>query len=189
MGIIHSQSVFNYKHPRIREGEEGELLLRAFRRDFEVNGPSVVRIIRSVLRAWKRFKNHPNARIRERFAYDASNLPCRYSGELWATRKYYDGDTQRVAEISGLLDEIYKEFGLGSRLATPWIGRYLYRKLVEQQKRLDSGWTCEPPTFYETNQDRNKSAVRVEGIQTAQVDSNMHDCREHSIQISEIGCD
>ena len=47
---IHGQLKFNYQHPHIRNGEETEFLLRAFQRDFEVNGPSVVRIIRTILR-------------------------------------------------------------------------------------------------------------------------------------------
>ena len=46
----HGQLRFNYRHPRIRSGEETEYLLRAFRRDFEVNGPSVTRIARTLLR-------------------------------------------------------------------------------------------------------------------------------------------
>ncbi len=37
---IHGQSIFNYRHPHIRDGLETELVLRAFQRDFEVNGPN-----------------------------------------------------------------------------------------------------------------------------------------------------
>ena len=55
---IHGQSVFNYRHPHIRDGLETELIVRAFQRDFEVNGPSVVRIARTMLAGWKRYKNH-----------------------------------------------------------------------------------------------------------------------------------
>ena len=47
---VHGQLRFNFRHPRIRNGEEGEYLLRAFRRDFERNGPSVTRIARTLLR-------------------------------------------------------------------------------------------------------------------------------------------
>ena len=38
-GDIHGQLMFNYHHPHIKEGAEGEMILRAFQRDFEVNGP------------------------------------------------------------------------------------------------------------------------------------------------------
>ena len=148
---IHGQHIFNYKHPHIKDGEETELLLRAFRRDFEVNGPSVVRIVRAVLRGWKKYKNHPDARVRSRFAHEAANLPVRYSGVLWATRKFYRDKPQYVAQISELLKELHHEFGWRSRLAAPIAGRYLYSKLKKQQEMLAEGWTYEPPTFYETN--------------------------------------
>ena len=162
---IHGQFVFNYQHPHIREGQETEFLLRAFRRDFEVNGPSVVRIVRSVLRTWKKYKDHPDARIRARFADEATNLPVRYAGVLWATRRYYRDSPQRVAQISELLEELHNLFGWRSRLAAPIAGRYLFRKLRRQNEMLQHGWTYEPPTFYETNQTSGPPAAqRVHGV-------------------------
>ena len=41
-----------------------ELVVRAFDRDFAVNGPSTVRIVRTTLAGWKRYKDHPDPRIR-----------------------------------------------------------------------------------------------------------------------------
>ena len=41
-------------------------LLQAFQRDFDRNGPSVVRIVRTMLAGWQRYKHHPDARIRRR---------------------------------------------------------------------------------------------------------------------------
>jgi hypothetical protein len=148
---IHGQHVFNYRHPHIKDGQETEFLLRAFRRDFEVNGPSVVRIVRNVLRGWRKFKRHPNPRIRARFAHEAANLPTRYAGVLWAARRHYRDNPQHVAQINDLLSELHAEYGWRSRVAAPLAGRYLYRKLRQQQAKLDAGWTYEPPTFYETN--------------------------------------
>ncbi len=148
---IHGQHIFNYHHPHIKDGQETEFLLRAFRRDFEVNGPSVVRIVRTVFRGWQKYKQHPDRRIRARFAHEASNLPVRYAGVLWATRRQYRDNPQYVAQINELLEDLYGEFGWRSRLAAPIAGRYLYHKLQQQQKLLESGWTYEPPTFYETN--------------------------------------
>lgn len=84
-------------------------------------------------------------------AHEASNLPVRYAGVLWATRRQYRDNPQYVAQINELLENLYREFGWRSRLAAPVAGRYLYYKLQEQQKLLDSGWTYEPPTSYETN--------------------------------------
>ncbi|MGI9455040.1 MAG: B12-binding domain-containing radical SAM protein, partial [Aeoliella sp.] len=114
---IHGQKVFNYHHPHIEEGQETEFLLRAFQRDLEINGPSVVRIVRTVLRSWKKYKQHPNARIRARFAHEASNLPGRYAGVLWATRRFYQDDPWRVQQINQLLEELHEEFGRQSQHA------------------------------------------------------------------------
>jgi radical SAM superfamily enzyme YgiQ (UPF0313 family) len=162
---IHGQYVFNYHHPHIKDGQETEFLLRAFRRDFEVNGPSVVRIVRTVLHGWMKYKSHPNARVRARFAHEASNLPIRYAGVLWATRRYFRDNPQRVAQIGELLAELHQEFGWRSRLAAPMVGRYLYRKLRRQEQMLQEGLTCEPPTFYETNSHNGPdTATRVVGI-------------------------
>ena len=33
---VHGQTRFNYRHPHIVEGQEGEMVLRAFRRDFDL---------------------------------------------------------------------------------------------------------------------------------------------------------
>ncbi|NOY43750.1 MAG: radical SAM protein [Planctomycetes bacterium] len=165
---IHGQHVFNYHHPHIKDGQETEFLLRAFRRDFEVNGPSIVRIVRTVLRGWKKYKDHPDARVRARFAHEASNLPARYAGVLWAARHYYRDNAQRVSQINQLLSELHEEFGLRSRIAAPIVGRYLYRQLKRQEQMLDNGWTYEPPTFYETNHPQGPTEARpIKGIKAS----------------------
>lgn len=148
---IHGQLAFNYRHPHIPPGEETKYQLRAFEQDFQVNGPSVVRIVRSVLRAWTTFRRHPDQRIRARFAHEAANLPVRYAGVLWAARRQYRHDQRAVAQLDGLLKEIHAMFGWRSRIAAPIAGRYLFAKMRRQDKLLRNGTTYEPPTFYETN--------------------------------------
>jgi hypothetical protein len=165
VGDAHGQATFNYRHPHIHNGEEAELLLRAFRRDFEVNGPSVVRIIRTLLTGWRRYKEHPNARIRARFAHEASNLPVNYAGALWACQRRYRDDPHRRRLIAKVLVELCAEFGEVARQAAPIVGRRLYRALRCEERRLQQGWTYEPPTFYETNSAAGPpDAVRVVGI-------------------------
>ena len=160
---IHGQLVFNYRHPYIPDGEETKYLLRAFQRDFEINGPSVVRIVRAVLNAWKKYRDHPDLRIRARFAHEASNLPMRYAGVLWAAKRYYRNDPRCVTQLNALLDELHNLFGWVSRLAAPVVGRYLYHMLRRQESMLQKGWTYEPPTFYEKNRvdgPRNASLIK-----------------------------
>lgn len=148
---IHGQLGFNYRHAHIPQGRETELLLRAFQRDFEVNGPSVVRIVRTTLRAWKRFRDHSDQRVRARFAYEAANLNDRYAGVLWATREWYRDDARQAKSVADLLDELYAECGERARRAAPIVGQRLYKNIVQEEQRLSQGWTYEPPTFYETN--------------------------------------
>ena len=177
---IHGQLMFNFRHAHIKNGQEGEFLLRAFHRDFEVNGPSIVRIIRTILRGWKRHKNHPNPRIRNRFAHQAANLPIKYAGALWAARRRYRNDPHRRQLISQVLDELHAEFGWKSRLAAPIVGRYFYHTLCREEQRLQDGWTYEPPTFYETNAaDGPEAATRVEGITVVSTAKARH--RNHPV--------
>ncbi len=156
---IHGQLKFNFHHPHINDGQETEFLLRAFHRDFEVNGPSLIRIIRANLMGWKRYRQHPDARIRARFAYEAANLPVKYAGVLWATRQAYQHDSLLATQVTDLLGELYQVCGWRSRLAAPIAGRYLLHKLRREQSRLVAGWTYEPPTFYETNMPGDSSTA------------------------------
>ena len=148
----HGQFKFNFRHPHIKNGQETEFLLRAFHRDFAVNGPSVIRVARTILQGWQRYKNHPDRRIRNRYAREARSLPVTYAGALWAARNWFRSDPVLSAKISRTLTDIHHEFGLKSRLVAPLLGRYLRFTLGREDRRLRRGWTYEPPTFYETNQ-------------------------------------
>ena len=161
----HGQLAFNYRHPHIPRGQEGELLLRAFHRDLAVNGPSVVRIVRTMLRGWKRYQDHPNPRIRARFADETRRLPSDGAGVLWAAQRYYQDDPHLAQLISQIQDELYAEFGAVARSAAARIGRFLYATLRRETRRLRQGSTYEPPTFYETNSAEGPAgAVRVAGL-------------------------
>ena len=56
-----------FEHAAISREESKKFLDWAFRRDFERNGPSLFRICRTIFEGWKRYKNHPDLRVRERF--------------------------------------------------------------------------------------------------------------------------
>ena len=86
---MHGQHRFNYRHPHIRDGRETEYLLRAFQRDFDRNGPSVMRIVRTGLNGWQRYKHHPDGRIRRRFQREIADLAPIYAAAISAAKKYY----------------------------------------------------------------------------------------------------
>jgi len=148
---IHGQLIFNYRHPHIPDGLEGEMIVRAFQRDFEVNGPSIARIVRTTLAGWKRYKSHPDPRIRRRFACESQDLATTYSAALWAMKRYYRKTPAMRARMSRILRDLYREFGWKSRLAAAFGGPYVLWKTRQEEKRLANGWTYEPPTFYEKN--------------------------------------
>ena len=147
----HGQSRFNFRHPHIRPGEETELLLRAFGRDFEVNGPSVVRIARTLLRGWRRHKDDPDPRVRERYRRECRDLPTAYAAALWAARRWLGDDARAAGRIRRVEEEISREFGLKARLSARVAGRFVLAAMRREARRITAGQTYEPPTFYETN--------------------------------------
>ena len=154
----HGQERFNFRHPHIPPGDETAMLLRAFGRDFEVNGPSVIRIARTLLQGWQRHKDHPEARVRARFARECSGLSTVYAGAVWASEKWLRSDPAVSARIRVLRGELVREFGLKARLAGPLVGAVLLGTLAAEAWRLRRGWTYEPPTFL----DLNEAAARIE---------------------------
>ena len=148
----HGQLRFNFRHPRIQNGEETEYLLRAFRRDFEVNGPSVTRIARTLLRGWLALKDHPDPRVRERIACETKGLPTAYAGALWASERWF---ARANPGLSARLREtrvgIERAFGWKARLAARLVGPAVLATLWFEGQRLRHGRTYEPPTFYEAN--------------------------------------
>jgi hypothetical protein len=147
----HGQLRFNFRHPHIRDGQETEFLLRAFGRDFERNGPSILRIARTLLRGWQKHKDHPEARIRERYRRECRGLSTVYAGALWAAQRWFRASPVLAGRIAGIRQAIVREFGLAARLAGPAAGAFLLAAMHREARRLRRGTSHEPPTFYETN--------------------------------------
>lgn len=148
----HGQYRFNYRHPHIPPGMESDLIVRAFARDFAVNGPSMVRILRTTLAGWKRYRNHPDPRIRRRFAWEVEGMATAYSAVVAAAKRYYRKDPVMHAKMAALLEDMNREFGWKSRFFAAIGGPYLLWRLRQEERRLARGWTYEPPTFYDVNE-------------------------------------
>jgi len=148
----HGQLRFNFRHPRIENGEETEYLLRAFRRDFEVNGPSVTRIARTLLRGWLALKGHPDARVRDRVAFETKDLATQYAGALWASERWFARHSPALAaRLRATRHGIEREFGWKARLAARVVGPFVLATLWREDRRLRRGRASEPPTFYDVN--------------------------------------
>lgn len=150
-GDIHGQLIFNFRHPHISGKQEAEFMVRAFQRDLEVNGPSVVRLVRTTMAGWKRYKSHPDPRIQRRFAFEAKDMSTTFAALVWAANRYYRQVPSIHSKVSMILDELVRQFGWRSRVFAALGGRYVLWKMRREEKRLASGWTYEPPTFYEKN--------------------------------------
>lgn len=147
---IHGQHKFNFEHAAISRDDSKKFLDWAFEHDYARNGPSLYRICRTTLEGWKRYKNHPDQRIRQRFAKEARSLKTTHGGMLWAMERQLKKTNKAVSqEIHALRQEIREEFGALSRLAAGLIGPVLLWTVRREEKRLQRGQTYEPQTIIE----------------------------------------
>jgi hypothetical protein len=148
---IHGQDRFNFVHKAIEREDSKRFLDFAFLRDFERNGPSLYRICKTGLEGWRRYKNHPDLRVRERFTREARALSTAYSALLWAMEKRLRPINETVgAEINKLRHEIRAECGsLQSALSSWFVGPFLLYTTYMEERRLAKGKTYEPETFLE----------------------------------------
>lgn len=148
----HGQYRFNYRHPYIHDGQEEKYLLDAFGRDFTVNGPSLLRMIRVLLNGWRRYRDDPRPRIRNRVAWEASPLRSIYAGAVWAMRKWYRSEPRLAEKADRLLKDIYADFGWKARIAAQPLGWFAWFMLKREEARLAEGWMYEPRSFVEKNE-------------------------------------
>lgn len=148
---IHGQWKFNFKHNAISRDESKKYLDWAFWRDFEVNGPSLYRIARTTFEGWKRYRNHPDARIRARFDRELKTLKNAYTAILWAMeRQFRDVNANVAIQIQQLRREMYREFGAASAMVSRLLGPLLLWTSRREQRRLEQGAAIyEPDTVIE----------------------------------------
>ncbi|HEY5626986.1 MAG TPA: radical SAM protein [Nitrospira sp.] len=146
----HGQYRFNFKHAAISQQESTGFLDRAFRRDFERNGPSLYRICRTTLEGWKRYRDHPDLRIRQRFSREVRQLKTTYSAALWAMEHRLRSTNEAIsAKINALRREVQTEFGASALWAARILGPMLVWTIKREEKRLARGRTYEPRTIRE----------------------------------------
>jgi radical SAM superfamily enzyme YgiQ (UPF0313 family) len=147
---IHGQDKFNFTHAAISRDDSKRFLDWAFWRDFERNGPSLYRMCETMLQGWRRYKNYPDLRVRERFARENTKLRTVYSAALWAAERYFQKVNADVSrQIHELRREIGKEFGVISKLVSSVMGPVLLWSTRREDQRLARGVTYEPPTILE----------------------------------------
>jgi hypothetical protein len=111
-----------------------------------------MRIVRTTLAGYRTHRDHPDARVRDRFEWEAKDLPTVWAAAVSAARKYFANRPGMHQKMSDLLDELIAEFGFKAKLAATFGGPFVRWKMRGEQRRLDRGATSEPPTFFESNQ-------------------------------------
>ena len=147
---IHGQHAFNFEHQAISREESKKFLDLAFWRDFDRNGPSLFRICRTTFEGWKRHKNHPDKRVRERFQRETRSLRHAYAGALWAMEHRLAKTNQSIAaEIRRLRQDLELEFGLLAIATARLLGPLLWWTSLREDRRLSKGQSYEPPVIVE----------------------------------------
>jgi radical SAM superfamily enzyme YgiQ (UPF0313 family) len=147
---VHGQFKFNFQHGAISREDSKRFLDWAFWRDFESNGPSLYRMCQTMLQGWRRYKDYPDPRVRERFARETKKLSSAYNAALWVMEKEFRKVNRSVSErIHKLRREVEKEFPIVARLTASLVGPFLWWSTRREERRLAKGRTYEPPTFIE----------------------------------------
>ena len=147
---VHGQFKFNFRHGAISREDSKRFLDWAFWRDFEMNGHSLYRMCQTMLQGWRRYKDYPDARIRERFEREVSKLSSAYNAALWVMEREFKKVNREVSlRIRALRREVEKEFPVVSRVTARLLGPILLWTTRREEKRLAKGRTYEPPTFVE----------------------------------------
>ncbi len=147
---IHGQYKFNFQHEHIGRDDSKSWLDFAFQRDFEVNGPSLYRIMRTMYEGWQRYGQDSDARVRARFAAEARNLRRGYGAALWAMERYLRSSNEAISgRIAELRRDMESEFGIVSRVIDGLFGPLLLWSARREAAAYPYGRPLEPRTFVE----------------------------------------
>jgi radical SAM superfamily enzyme YgiQ (UPF0313 family) len=147
---IHGQFKFNFQHPAITRDESKRLLDGAFRLDFERNGPSLFRLMDTMMTRWRRYGRDADERVRARVAVAATQLRTGYGAALWAMERYLRARNRRVSDrIRALRLETEREFGVRTAAINRLLGPVLLASARYDGWRHPSGRRREPRTFVE----------------------------------------
>ncbi|MGM9998741.1 MAG: B12-binding domain-containing radical SAM protein [Candidatus Bruticola sp.] len=147
---IHGQYRFNFRHPYITPEQSEEFLLRAFQADYDVNGPSVFRVINTIWKGWKNFRNYDNARVLRRLEQDSASVRRYAYGALWAMEQYFKESNHYVQErIHALRQQFSCDFGSLTKMVGMLSGPAILASIRREAMRLKNGFTVEPGTFIE----------------------------------------
>lgn len=146
---IHGQYRFNFHHQSISWEQSKQFLDRAFRRDYDVNGPSLYRLIDNMVRGWRRHRDDRDARVRARVAGEAAQLRSGFGAALWAMEQFLRDSNRTVSlRIADLRNQIERDLG-ASAVVHRLAGSLLLWSARREARVAAGGRTREPRTFIE----------------------------------------
>jgi len=146
----HGQYQFNFRHQAISRDQSKVLLDAAFRADYERNGPSLFRLMRTMFDRYRRYRADADPLVRARAERAAGQLRGGYMAALWAMERYLQPTNPAVSErVRGLRVELGREFGALSRLSAAAVGSMVSVALRREASRYPAGRPLEPRTFVE----------------------------------------
>jgi radical SAM superfamily enzyme YgiQ (UPF0313 family) len=144
---IHGQWKFNFRHSAISRDQSKSLLDWAFRRDYERNGPSLFRIMRTMHQGWRRHRDDVDARVRARVAMDGQLLRTWYGSALWAMEKYLKPSNRHASDrIRDVRKAVERDFGMATRSLNRVLGPMLLWTSRLEAWRFPAGRRMEPTT-------------------------------------------
>ena len=147
---IHGQFKFNFRHAAISREQSKVFLDRAFRRDYEVNGPSLFRLTANMLQGWRRYGRDTDERVRTRVTGEAAQLRNGFGAALWAMERYLRASNRGVSDrIADLRRQIEVDLGGWSPLIHRLAGPVLLLSARRDARLFPSGRIREPRTFVE----------------------------------------
>jgi len=150
MADIHGQYKFNFQHEHIGYDDSKSWLDFAFQHDYDVNGPSLYRIMRTMYDGWKRYGQDGDARVRARFIFEAKNLRRGYGAALWAMERYLRSSNEAISQrIAELRKQMEDEFGVVTRVFDRVVGPLLLWSARREVAAYPYGRPLEPRTFVE----------------------------------------
>jgi radical SAM superfamily enzyme YgiQ (UPF0313 family) len=145
---IHGQHKFNFTHAAISRDDSKTFLDRAFRRDYEVNGPSLYRLMSGMLVSWRRYRDDPDERVRRRVRGEAARLERGHGAALWAMEKYLRDSNRAVSDrIGEVRRQVEKEIGGLAPMINRLLGPVLLWSARRDARLAPTGRRLEPQTF------------------------------------------
>jgi hypothetical protein len=145
---IHGQAGLNYVHAALTSDEAKRQLDRAFRLDYERNGPSMYRLMATMFQGWRRYHDDADPRVRARVESEGRQLRNGYGAMLWAMERFLRSSSREMSDrIRALRLEIEKELGGLSSVIDRVIGPVLSWAARRDAHRFPAGRPLEPHTF------------------------------------------